>query len=55
MMKRKTLTLLIFLVTLVAITIPLTMLASGAATDSFESNVTIGNTAPDLFRSTDKF
>ena len=48
-MKRKTLTMAIFLATLIAITIPLTMLASGDATDTFESNVTIGNSAPDLF------
>lgn len=45
-MERKTLTLAIFLVTIIAITIPLAMLTSGAATDSFESNVTIGNSVP---------
>ena len=44
-MKRKTLSLIIFLATLIAITIPLVMM-SGAQTDSFTSNVTVGNNAP---------
>ena len=46
-MERKTLTLAIFLATLIAITVPLAMLTSGAPTDSFESNVTVGNTGPE--------
>lgn len=48
-MKRETLSMAIFLATIIAISIPMAMLASGAATDTFESNVTIGNSVPDLF------
>ncbi len=45
-MEKKSLSILIFLATIIAITIPLAMLTSGAATDNFDTNVSVGNTAP---------
>ncbi|MBW2991010.1 hypothetical protein KY348_04875 [Candidatus Woesearchaeota archaeon] len=44
-MKRKSISLFLFLATLVAITIPLAIL-SGAQTDNFDANVSIQNSAP---------
>ncbi|KYK25207.1 hypothetical protein AYK26_06330 [Euryarchaeota archaeon SM23-78] len=47
-MKKETLTIFIFLATLILITVPLIMLTSGAQTDSFSANVTVGNSAPEI-------
>ena len=47
-MKKEILGLLIFLATLAAVSIPLVMLAIGAPTDTFSSNVTVGNSPPNI-------
>jgi hypothetical protein len=45
-MKTKYLGLGLFFTTIIAITIPLILLASGAATDNFSASVTLGNSPP---------
>ena len=47
-MKKETLSALIFLATITLITAPLIILTSGAATDNFSANVTVGNNAPTI-------
>ena len=47
-MQRKTLSLIIFLATIIAITIPLAILTSGAGTDTFSANVTVQNNVPTI-------
>lgn len=47
-MKKETLSLFIFLATIIAITTPLVILTSGATTDTFSVSTTVGNSAPQI-------